>query len=295
MVAALLLWCLVFIWVARHHAFLVAAMARLRATGAAGAVSSWATQRFSRPATRLARLLSVDVTAALGLVLGVVAVALLAAGFTELLDDVLEGELDSYVDRPVTQWVAGHRDAWLTGIFKVLTHVGDPLSLVVIVAIVSAWVCWRIRSWLPAVLGLSGLIGVGVVLVVAKWIVGRSRPPSWTAVIVEDGFSFPSGHATGGVAVAVLLAWMACWVIRGWTARVVLWGSAVAAAGIVGFSRVYLGVHYLSDVVAGAFLGAAWAIGVIVVGEWWGNRRRSARPAPTSGRGVQRQDQTRQR
>ncbi len=182
-------------------------------------------------------------------------VALLAAGFTELLDDVLEGELDTYVDQPVGQWFAANRDAWLTGVMKVLTHVGDPLSLVAIVVSVSAWVCWRIRSWAPALLGgLSGLIGVGgVVLVVAKWMVGRNRPPSWTAVIVEDGFSFPSGHATGGFAVAVLLAWMAGSVIRGWTARVKLWAFALTAAGVVAFSRVYLGVHYVSDVAAGGF------------------------------------------
>lgn len=282
-VAALLVWSLVCIWVARHQEFFLAAMARVRETRVVITVRSWAVRRLGGFATRVAQWLSVDVTAVLGLVSGIVLVALLAAGFTELLDGVLEGEIDSYVDRPVSQWVVGHRDAGLTAVLKVLTHVADPLSLVVITVIVSAWVCWRIRSWLPAVLGLSGLIGVGVVLVVAKWMVGRSRPPSWTAVIVEDGFSFPSGHATGGVAVAVLLAWMAGWVIRGWTARVVLWAGASAAAGMVGFSRVYLGVHYVSDVVAGAFLGAAWAIGVIVVGAWWESRRRSAQPAPTSG------------
>ncbi|MCV7346485.1 phosphatase PAP2 family protein [Mycolicibacterium rhodesiae] len=282
-VAALLLWSLVCIWVARHQGFFLAAIARVRETRVAVTVRSWAVRHLGGSATRVAQWLSVDVTAVLGLMSGIVVVALLAAGFTELLDDVLEGEIDSYVDRPVSQWVAGHREAGLTAVLKVLTHVADPVSLVVITVIVSTWVCWRIRSWLPAVLGLSGLLGVGVVLVVAKWMVGRSRPPSWTAVIVEDGFSFPSGHATGGVAVAVLLAWMAGWVIRGWTARVALWASASAAAGMVGFSRVYLGVHYVSDVVAGAFLGAAWAIGVIVVGAWWESRRRSAQPAPAPG------------
>ncbi|WP_396927353.1 phosphatase PAP2 family protein [Mycolicibacterium sp.] len=282
-VAALLIWSLVFIWVARHQDFFVAALTRLSETGLAVAVRTWAIRRLGAPLTRLAQWLSVDVAAALGLVSGIVLVALLAAGFTELLDDVLEGELDTYVDQPVGQWFAANRDAWLTAVMKVLTHVGDPLSLVAIVVSVSAWVCWRIRSWAPALLGLFGLIGVGVVLVVAKWMVGRNRPPSWTAVIVEDGFSFPSGHATGGFAVAVLLAWMAGSVIRGWTARVTLWACALTAAGIVAFSRVYLGVHYVSDVAAGAFLGAAWAVGVIVVGEWWTSRRRSALAAPPAG------------
>ncbi|AQT83040.1 hypothetical protein B1R94_23245 [Mycolicibacterium litorale] len=281
--AALLLWTGLVIWVARRRGVLVAAMDRLRETDGVAAAQSWAVRYLSRPVTRLARWLSVDVTAALGLVSGLALVALLAAAFTELLDDVLEGELDVYVDRPASGWIAAHRDAWLTETMKVLTHFGDPLSLVVIVVIASAWICWRIRSWLPAVLGLSGLVGVGVVLVVAKWMVGRGRPPSWIAVIVEDGFSFPSGHATGAFAVSVLLGWMSGWVIRDWAARVALWGSLLAVAALVGFSRVYLGVHYLSDVVAGAFLGAAWAIGVIIVGAWWQSRRRLAQPAPPTG------------
>jgi PAP2 superfamily len=284
LLAALLVWSGFAIWVTRHHSVLVVAMNRLRATTAFVGMRSWASRYLNSPITALARWLSVDVTAALALVSGVVLVALLAAGFTELLDDVLEGELTVYVDQPVSQWVAAHRDLWLTDELKVLTHLGDAGSLAVIVVIVSAWLVWRTRSWLPAVLGVSGLVGVAVVMVVAKVVVGRIRPPSWIAVIVEDGFSFPSGHATGAFAVAVLGAWMTGrWVAREWAARVTLWAIALAAAGLVGFSRIYLGVHYVSDVVAGALLGAAWAVAVIVVGAWWESSRRSAQSAPSAG------------
>ncbi|SBS76831.1 PAP2 superfamily protein [uncultured Mycobacterium sp.] len=282
--AALLVWSGVAIWVARHRCVLVAAVNRLRATAAFGGMRSWATRYLGAPVAALARRLSVDIAGALALMSGVVLVALLAAGFTELLDDVLDGELTMYVDQPVSQWVAAHRDLWLTDALKVLTHLGDAGSLVVIVIIVSAWTAWRSRSWLPAVLGLSGLVGTGVMLVVAKWVVGRTRPPSWIAVIVEDGFSFPSGHATGTFTVAVLGAWMTSrWVLHDWAARVALWAIFLGAAGLVGFSRIYLGVHYVSDVVAGAFLGAAWAVAVIVVGAWWQSSRRSAQPAPSPG------------
>ena len=103
-------------------------------------------------------------------------------------------------------------------------------------------------------------------------------------MIVEDGFSFPSGHATGTFTVAVLGAWMTSrWLLRDWAARVALWAIFLGAAGLVGFSRIYLGVHYVSDVVAGALLGAAWAVAVILVGAWWESSRRSAQPAPSAG------------
>jgi membrane-associated phospholipid phosphatase len=136
--------------------------------------------------------------------------------------------------------------------------------------LVTAIVVWRTRTWLPAVLALVGTCGIGLVIAAAKAIVGRSRPGSPFAVVSEDGFSFPSGHATGTAAIALICAWMLTrWVLSAWAARVAAWALAVAVTGAVGFSRVYLGVHYVSDVLAGWFLGAAWAGSVMLVGSWW--------------------------
>ena len=272
--AALLVWAGLAVWVARHR----------RVSDSVTRIRSWATERLDSVVTPLARWLSVDVAAALALLSGAVVVAVLAAGFAELLDNVIEGEVIDYVDQPVSEWVAAHRDLWLTETMKVLTHLGDASSLAVAVAILSAWVGWRTRSWLPAVLAVSGLVGVAMVMVAAKVTVGRTRPSSLIAVIVEDGFSFPSGHSTGSFAVAVLGAWMiGRWVLHTWAVQVAVWAIAVGAAAVVGFSRIYLGVHYISDVVAGAFLGIGWAVGVILVGAWWEDSRRSADAAPPAG------------
>ncbi len=283
---ALVLWTGLAIWVARQRGIL----------DRADRMRSWATKHLDKAVTPVARRLSVDAAATVGLLSGLALVAVFAAGFTKLLDGIFDGELTDYVDEPASEWFAARRDLWLTDALKVLTHLGDGLALVVIVVVVSAVATWQARSWLPAVLGVSGLVGVGVVLVTAKVVVGRIRPPSWIAVITEDGFSFPSGHATGSFAVAVLVSWMlGHWVFRGRVARAMVWAIALAAAGLVGFSRVYLGVHYVSDVVAGAFLGAAWAVAMIVFGAWWEFRRLSAHPAPPARGRMQRQDQTRQR
>ncbi len=128
---------------------------------------------------------------------------------------------------------------------------------------------WK-RSWLPVTLGLLGAGGIGTVVTAVKLVVGRSRPLLPLAAISEDGYSFPSGHAAG-ITVAVLLsAWMLTrWVMRSWTARVMVWTAAALLIGTVGFSRIYLGVHYLSDVAARWVLGAVWAGTVAVACGWW--------------------------
>jgi undecaprenyl-diphosphatase len=248
----------------------------------------------------LAQRLSIDAAVVASLLAGIIVVAVLAVGFAELLDNVLEDELVALVDHPIEQWAASHRDQWLTAVMKIVTLFGKGISLTVITAVVAGYLSRRNRSWLPVVLAATSLGGVGIALLATKTVVGRSRPPSVFALTREDGFSFPSGHTTGTAAAAVLCAWMLThWLIRGWTARVAVWTFAFAYVGLIAFSRVYLGVHYFSDVLAGAMLGAAWSSAIIVVGAWWDHRRQvlleaeaqSALPAPTPRRRVQREAQ----
>lgn len=232
----------------------------------------------------VARRLSIDAAAAASLLVGLVIVALLSAGFAELLDGVLDGELMVLVDQPVAQWAAIHRDLWLTHVLKIGTYLGKGVALTIIVTIVCVAVARKVRSWLPIILGAVGLGGVGIILVVAKAVVGRSRPASIYALTTENGYSFPSGHATGSTATAVLCAWiLTYWVLKRWVARVAVWTFALTCAAIIGFSRIYLGVHFFSDVVAGAMLGAAWAGTVMMVGTWWERSRRYLAPAPGGG------------
>jgi undecaprenyl-diphosphatase len=120
------------------------------------------------------------------------------------------------------------------------------------------------------VFSLVGGGGIVLVIFTAKALVIRDRPPIPFAVINAKGFSFPSGHAAGIAVGVCLTAWMLTrWLITRWIGRVVVSTVAIGVAAVMGFSRVYLGVHYVSDVLAGWLLGAAWAGAVILVGSWW--------------------------
>ena len=79
---------------------------------------------------------------------------------------------------------------------------------------------------------------------------------------------------------------MVCrWVTHCWALQVAVWAVTLAAIGLIGFSRAYLGVHFLTDVLAGWMLGVAWAVAVIVIPSWWtGNRDYSRTPAPQRDR-----------
>ncbi len=273
-IAFLALAVVVAIWVARHERLASRLWARLREVAVVGRVVAWARERVSAIGWAGRRLPAYEVAGA-ALLVGSAAVAALAAGFTAVLEDVLEGDGIAGLDHPVTGWLATHRDLCATTTLRVATEVGGPASLAALAALTCAVVAWRCRSWLPVALALAGVSGIALVIVIAKALVIRDRPHISFAVLAEDGYSFPSGHAAGTAAIASFSAWMLTrWLITSWTGRVVVWTVAIVLAAVIGFSRIYLGVHYVSDVLAGWLLGMCWAGVVMLVGSWWDNTRR---------------------
>jgi membrane-associated phospholipid phosphatase len=264
------------IWIAWHPEAIHALAASVRDWPVVGRVRTWTREHVSRSGWSLAHRFPVGQVAGAALLATLVVVAALAAAFTVLLEDVLEGDGIVLVDQPAARWLAGHRDAWLTATLRMITMLGSPVGLAVLALVVSVTVAWRRRSWLPVPLGMVGAGGIGLVITTVKALVGRDRPPPPYAVITEGGYSFPSGHATGTAAVAVLSAWLLTrWLITSWAGRVAVWMTAIGLIAMVGFSRIYLGVHYLSDVLAGWLLGTAWAGAVVLVGSWWQDTRRT--------------------
>ncbi|MTE14320.1 phosphatase PAP2 family protein [Nocardia aurantiaca] len=210
---------------------------------------------------------------------GALAVCGLAALFAAILDNVLDGDGVTAWDGPISAWIMVHREPVLTTVMRSLTEVGNPPVLAAIMALAAAVTTLRVRTLAPAILGSVAVAGFALMVLTVKLAVGRPRPPVSERAIAIDGSSFPSGHATGIAVVALVSVWMLTRGRQGhrWT-RAIAWIAAVVLIAAVGFSRVYLGVHYPSDIVAGWALGAAWAGILIAAGTaatplWLGHPR----------------------
>ena len=239
-----------------------------------GRVARVVSTGFGTVGASLRRWVGVEATALIGLILGLGMAMLLGLGSTVVLEDVLDGEGWAQLDEPAAHWLAANREPWLTGALLVVTRMGDPArqAMWMVAVCVVATVCSR--SFLPAVVGAAGGGGISLVILTAKHLVGRERPHPPSAVLSVDGFSFPSGHAAGAAAVGTICAWMVCrWVVHRWSAQVAVWAVTIAVVMAIGFSRAYLGVHYVTDVLAGWLVGTAWAAAVIVVASWWVSAR----------------------
>ena len=140
-----------------------------------------------------------------------------------------------------------------------ITNAGDVkvLGSLVLVALLGLWFARFERNAIFLAVAVGGAAGLNVLL---KHVFQRPRPHLWITLIPENDFGFPSGHAMGSfaiVAALIVLAWPTRW---RWAVIVLGLGFTLA----VGFSRLYLGVHFPSDVIAGFMASLAWVMAVSI-------------------------------
>jgi len=156
---------------------------------------------------------------------------------------------------------------WLVTLLKAISDVFDPITFRVVTTAVAVLLFWRGRRRL-AIWTLVTIWGAALLGVLLKVVVDRTRPDLVDAVATAPGRSFPSGHAlTSTVGCAVLLLLVTPLLRRRW--RVVAIVAAILIPLVVAFARVGLGVHYLSDVVAGELLGLGWVMLTASAFEAW--------------------------
>lgn len=241
--------------------------ASLRAVGkrvAGVRLVSWARRRYPRQvAWARARL---DSTSPRGFALTfTLAVGAFAAwSFGGLTQDVVGHDEAALSDPRVTAWVVAHRTDWLTAVMKSVTWLGSNAVIVPGLVLVAGLFLVRRRDWRPGA-KLAAAVGGAVALYdIVKPAVGRARPPSAIWIGHYSGGAFPSGHATQTVAFYAMLA-LVLSVGRSAKTRALLWSGAGLIALVVGASRVYLGAHWLTDVLSGYALGATWVAIVVAV------------------------------
>jgi membrane-associated phospholipid phosphatase len=175
------------------------------------------------------------------------------------------------VDDAIRDWVIGHRNGALTEVMVDASRFGSTPSLILVALVAAGWLAWlgRRRDML-LVLGASA--GVFVLGPLLKLLFSRPRPPVGDYLVRIDSWSFPSGHSLNSMVVLGLLTVLAARERHGvW--RVVITVAGASLVLLVGFSRVYLGVHWPSDVLAGWLIGAAWVAVCLTLTR--GNRRSS--------------------
>ena len=192
------------------------------------------------------------------LTLFAVAFVLVAVPFGWLLTQVVRNgwlvRVDTSAARHLHQWV-GRSPGVVRGL-KVLTVLGAPVLFYVLVIAGSLALWWRHRRRLAVFLLVTTAIG-GLLTTVVKMAVDRPRPSLIAPVATASGGSFPSGHAMGATVVygALLLVFVPFVARRRRKLLVVATAVLVLA---IGFSRLALGVHYISDVLGAYVLGLAW-------------------------------------
>lgn len=183
------------------------------------------------------------------------------------------------LDGPVTRFIVGHRTPWLTTAMAAVTSLGDRPILVPLVLVVGLTLAVRHRRWFPLGFLVAAQLGSIILSNVVKVLVARRRPRIGPLVATATGYGFPSAHATQAAAVWGALTVLA---VQPRTSRRARRGVMAAAALVllIGSSRVYLGVHWASDVLGGWILGALWLAGLVVITQSRCLRRRVDPPRP---------------
>ncbi|WP_342213568.1 phosphatase PAP2 family protein [Nocardia wallacei] len=184
------------------------------------------------------------------------------------------------IDAPTMDWVVSQRTPGLTPIARTVTDFGGTLAMTILAVLTCAWLARRQR-WPEFVLTAVVGAGAGLTVLVMKALVGRRRP-GVDPLVTETSHSYPSGHTLGTTAVVGVVAAVTVLSLRQRVPRAAVAAVAVLFALAVGLSRVYLGVHWPTDVLAGWALGTLWTLaGVTLLRRYTARTGAAAEPADT--------------
>lgn len=238
------------------------------------------------PLSRLHRFvaarLSPEGETGLHLTVGVVLMLIAAWVFGGIAEDVVTGDSITLLDVWLAQWLHAHASASVTRFMLFVTHWHGMIgSSVMALALAAYFHLRRQHYWL---LALIAVVPGGMLLnVLLKYVFQRARPSFDDPLLTLATYSFPSGHTANA---ALLYGLLACWLLvrlRGVGGRAAAIAGAVLMVALVGASRMYLGVHYLTDVLAATAEGCTW-LAVCITAISTLRRRREGRALQDNGK-----------
>ncbi|WP_437287916.1 phosphatase PAP2 family protein [Sorangium sp. So ce406] len=228
---------------------------------------------------RVLRELSAAEYLVIHLALGL-ALSMAALVFVALADAVSGGASIVQVDRALARALHGATSSAGVAALRAFTHLGSGWALTVVAIAVAAALLLR-RERVLAVGWLIALAGGGLLNYALKALFARPRPTFDEPLALAAGWSFPSGHSMGTFVTFGMLSYLGLLFVRTLRVRLALLALAMSWTVAMGFSRMYLGVHYLSDVLAGFAAGSMW-LAVCISGIEVARRRpgRANQPIP---------------
>lgn len=179
--------------------------------------------------------------------------------FAKLAWDVREHET-VLLDGAILIWIHELSAPWLNAAAKFVTQLGGPLFVPIFTVLVAS-LLWLRHYRDHVLLIVVGVGGASLMSLALKVFFARARPDLWEHLVHETSFAFPSGHAIASAALAASIV-AALWFTR-W--RYVAMGFGAAYVLVIGFTRLYLGVHYPTDIIAGWLVGIGWVAAVSVI------------------------------
>jgi undecaprenyl-diphosphatase len=203
-------------------------------------------------------------------VAGFVAAVLVLYALALLADGVLDQQTQS-IDLAVLAFLRQFSSPQVTVVAEVVSLLGSQ-AIWAIAAILVVRFGWQ-RRWSAAGTLILVTVGAQVLNSILKSLFHRARPEPVVTFISAQGFSFPSGHAMVSAAFYFYVAYLTWSLVHGWW-RGLLIGGLVVLVLLIGLSRLYLEVHYLSDVIAGYLAGFLWTDAVILANQVLSDRSR---------------------
>jgi membrane-associated phospholipid phosphatase len=178
--------------------------------------------------------------------------------FADLTEDVVHAEAITRLDLSIHDWIRAHATTLGYATFGAITELGSPV-VVGIFALLGATVLRRERRWFMLGAWVAAFAGGALLDALLKLLVHRTRPPFASDFLARTSFSFPSGHSMMSMVCYGMITYMlVTYRARNGASRALVIAAGILTILLVGASRLYLGVHFFSDVMAGFVAGIVW-------------------------------------